>query len=481
VTNFASYQPPGVYVEEENTPLVSALGLTTTIIALVGPSEGFRVHTEAINLTGTNLSRLTKTGVVAGSVIVRATDGLTNYTTSDFTLTEGAGEDINLGAPHDNPMDIARSGSSTIDDGDTVLVTYHYTDAAMFAPALIQDFDDVKALYGQPFNPTTGEIISPISLAAKIAFDNGAVRMYLVATDSPSDSVTRTQLSDALAKLVAHPEVNVVVPLPVGVTGTEGSPADTGNIGIDLKNHCVNMANDKNYRVGLLSFDKNVTVLPTSTAATVFSSRVQLHYPYRYEYFNGFTNQVQELGGYYAAAGYAGRLAALRFQDPLTRKQLSGISGIPGEVIAAQTRSNKDMMSAGGVAVTERTRDSRLVMRHGVMTDMSTIHTRELSLVRSRDALLDVLVRTFDTQGIIGSPISDETAATLKAVTMGVLESVLARKLIVGYNDVKVRQRSDDPTVMEVKFQFRPAYPLNYVVIVFSVNTQTGATEVLQP
>jgi hypothetical protein len=42
-------------------------------------------------------------------------------------------------------------------------------------------------------------------------------------------------------------------------------------------------------------------------------------------------------------------------------------------------------------------------------------------------------------------------------------------------HDLAVRQTSStDPTVVEVKFAYKPAYPLNYIVISFSIDMSTG-------
>ncbi len=57
------------------------------------------------------------------------------------------------------------------------------------------------------------------------------------------------------------------------------------------------------------------------------------------------------------------------------------------------------------------------------------------------------------------------------------LEHAVLTGTIVAYTGLAVRQRSLDPTVIEVKFSYLPAYPLNYIVISFSVNVATGATE----
>jgi hypothetical protein len=59
-------------------------------------------------------------------------------------------------------------------------------------------------------------------------------------------------------------------------------------------------------------------------------------------------------------------------------------------------------------------------------------------------------------------------------VVAGALEAAVDSGIIYAYNDLKARQLTSDPSVIEVKFQYRPSYPLNYIVIKFSINTETG-------
>jgi hypothetical protein len=55
-----------------------------------------------------------------------------------------------------------------------------------------------------------------------------------------------------------------------------------------------------------------------------------------------------------------------------------------------------------------------------------------------------------------------------------VLETYKSSDVIVDYSGLTVTQQSTDPSVMEVKFRYRPAYPLNYVLISFGIDQTTG-------
>jgi hypothetical protein len=81
---------------------------------------------------------------------------------------------------------------------------------------------------------------------------------------------------------------------------------------------------------------------------------------------------------------------------------------------------------------------------------------------------------TVENAALIGTAIDENTHIAVKGVVAGALETAKRNETIINYINLKVRQRSVDPSVIEVKFQYKPAYPLNYIVISFSIDTTTG-------
>lgn len=472
--DFSSYLPPGVYIEEEASSAVNAVGVTPTVVALVGPSVGYRESTETVVLTGTEATLLSQLGINDATVVVRAADG-TAYDASDFELVADGGEDENLATTTDNTLTLARTDDSTIpDDGSPVYVSYQYTDATYYEPLRVRDFDEVIDAFGPPIDATTGAITSPLSFAAKLALDNQAAEVVLVTTSGSATSTSRAQLQAGLAKLETMFDVNIVVPLPVGITGSVGTPGDTTNIPNDLKTHCDAMSADGLYRLGVVGFGAGVTRPPDAIAEDIASKRVSLVWPNRVLWYNGFANTSVEVPGVYLAAAVAGRLASLPVQMPLTKKPVRGFSSFPSSVLSTMTKAAMNSWSDAGVLVVEQDRGGRLQVRHGTTTDRSSVDTREISLVRAKDALVRLLQETTESSGIIGTPIGVETNVRVKAIVQGALETAVSSEVIVSYQDLKVRARPADPTVIEVRFAYLPAYPLNYIVITFAINTATG-------
>jgi hypothetical protein len=164
---------------------------------------------------------------------------------------------------------------------------------------------------------------------------------------------------------------------------------------------------------------------------------------------------------------------------PLTHKTVQGFSAITASVLKTLTPTNKDTLAKGGVALVEPDRQGRLRVRHGVTTNFGGgILTREISLVRVQDGLYNLLQDTMENSGLIGIPITDATALQVKSVVSGALETAKnTNALIVDYNSLAVRQQSPpsgDPTVIDVRFAYRPPWPLNYILVSFTVDTSNA-------
>lgn len=469
MVDFTSYQPPGVFVEEDLSTLVGVTGIQPTVVSLVGPGRGYRIGNDTLVMDDDTGIPLSGGGVDTGTVVVTGTDGTVHALTTDYTL---------ITSPEDATLtEVVRVDAAGIDPSDTVFVTYQYTDSDYYNPLRVYDFDDATAAYGPAIDLTTGVILSPLSFAAKVAFDNGCRELVLVATTGDVDiDVAPQDLIDAYAKLEAVYDVNIVVPLPVGITGSEGTPGNVIICGTDLETHLVNMASDELFRIGIYGVESTVTVFPTTIASGIANKRVILAWPNILRYYHGFTNTTSDVSGYYLAVAYAGRIASNPEQMPLTKKLVRGFNGFPAATAQTMTVAKKNEWSSGGVAVTEVTRTNNLQVRHGVTTDMSTANTREISLVRSRDSLIELVQTSLSSAGLVGSWIDGDTPGQVKSVVAGALEAAVGNDLIVSYTDLKARQLVGDPSVIEVKFQYKPAYPLNYIVVSFSINTETGET-----
>lgn len=491
--DFSQYRHPGVYVSAGQNPTLTVSGVTPTVVCLIGLGQGYNTFTETISFASASSAVLTKHGINASTIQVRGyiTDPNATgqsiphlfqvdvgVTTHDYSVTT----DTSGGVPN-SVTTITKTGGGAIETAfPQVTVTYQYTDASYHALNFFEDYSSIVDTYGPAINPTSGALVSPLTFAAGVAILNGATQIYAIALDPVTGTVAQ-QFSDAYQTLSANNvNVNLVVPLFDGVTDQAalGGMLATLNAALqaDALKGILRVAS-----VGLDSAYAGSIANVASLASGIASKRVILAYPNQLEYYNGVLNQTQTVDGFYLAAAYAGVLARQDPQMPLTHKTIQGFSAITASVLKTLTTTNKDTLAKGGVAVVEPDRQGRIRVRHGLSTNFAGgILSREISLVRSADALYNLLQDTMENSGLIGIPITDTTALQVKSIVSGALEQAKnVNGLIVDYTALAVRQQtppSGDPTIIDVRFAYRPPWPLNYILVTFTVDTSNASTTV---
>jgi hypothetical protein len=468
------YTPPGIYIDENASPVPNigqVVALPPSRVAIVGPSIGYRSNTETVRL-----------GATAVTLDARGIDTAANFVVTSLSgvVYQGGGQDYTLettGTPATEAVTtIERESGGLIPLDEVVYVSYRYSDTDFFQPYFSTDWDDIQTRFGAALN-TAGAITSPLSLAAKIVMEQGARELILVPTTGTTATVSTAELKAAYNKLNARTDVGIVVPLPVGATGTTALPGDTTLIGTDLAVHVSEATASGLYRIGVLGYETSVDRPHEDIAAAINSSRVVLAYPNVMSWYNGYTNRVSEIAGYYLAAAYAGVIASQAPQQPLTAKSIASFNRIPARIATGMTPSAKNALSGGGVSVTEQRSDGRLVVRHGVSTNMSGVLTREISITRAKDALLRLIYQALDLSGIVGDAATNDSPVQIRSIVDGALAQAVGGRIIVGYSNLAVKTSDGDPTTLQVKFAYSPAYPINKISVSFAINTQTGTLQ----
>lgn len=466
------YTPPQVSIQEQSAP-VPNLGTVSVLppsrVALVGPGVGYQTFTEAIVLTGTTPKALTQKGVDTTKITVSSLAGAVYTETTDWVSVE-------TGAVAEEAVTtIARTGGGAITSGQTVYVTYQYTDTAYYLPYQSSDFDQIQSRFGKALDPDTGAVTSPLSLAAKFVLEAGAVDVVIVPTKgSTPTSVTAAQINTAYASLASRRDIGTVVPLPVGLSGTDGSPATSTTLATDLELHCVNLSAQGYFRIGILGYDTTATRSPSVIAAAVKNSRVVVCDPQVMSFYNPYTRTTVEIGGMYLAAHVAGMAAALPPAEPLTRKTVRSFAGIPARIKTAMTADAMNSASGSGVLVVDQETDGRLFVRHSVTTDMTSVLTREVSIVRAKDAHIRLIQNNIERSGLLGRPGDQDTPSDIQGLINGSLTQCQALGLIDSWSNLTVRRSESDPTVLEVRYSYVPIFPTNQISVIFSINTVTG-------
>lgn len=357
-----------------------------------------------------------------------------------------------------------RGSSAGIQEGDYVQVSYRYTSKDYHEVYSLYDYDDVRDHYGEPFD-ANGNIQSEVTLAAKFAFVNGASTVLTCAIDTETYPSEAQAYEEALKLFRDEDQIAIVVP-------------GTGDDFIYqlVKEHVNVQSNNKYERRAILGIDGSAASVESSIrrnyAETVSDSRIAMVSPSRFEYYAPELSERIVLGGQYMAAAVAGRSVSQIAAMPLTRKTITGFVG-PAES-PMQREGEKDLETQAGLMVIEKTRRNQIQVRHGVTTDFTDLLTREWSIIGQQDVMVYRVRDYLDADGLIGMPIYDTTLIQVKASAESALQSLIRDQIIVGYQNLKVRQIATLPDVIEVRYEWRPAYPLNYILVRYSVAVMTG-------
>jgi hypothetical protein len=461
------YLVPGVYVQAVQSATPSIANLASDVIAIVGPAQGWIQHTDAMTISGTTAKPLSQQGIEQSSIVVTDVNGVVQAPSGYVISQTGT-------APNTTTTIMLASGSPMTTTA-TYFITYSFTDANYYSPQVFSDQNTLFNVFGQPFT-TAGGVASAISLAGMLALQ-GASQVVIMPTTDTAGVATRTGLSSAYVALEPINGIDLIVPLPVGMMGTVGAPGDVINVASDLSAHCDMMsAPGVGYtRNGLVGYETGVTVAPDLAAASVGDMRIMMVWPNSFGYYNSQANQTFNVGGYYAAAKMAAMLASQPVSVGLTRKTISGFAGIPNSVLSTMTMPYKNQLSAAGVAVIEPAPGTgALWCRHGTTTNPANNVTREFSLVRCSDAILQEFQNTYNQAAIIGDPITSALLTTINNLAVAALEYLMGNNVIAGYTQPSVVQNNFSPDVVDVTFGYSPMYPLNYLNVTYSISQTTG-------
>lgn len=376
---------------------------------------------------------------------------LTNESTSD-SVAQGDG--------------VTTFGTATpptgIVDGSTVIVSYTFADENYYAPTLLDNYNDIVAKYGVPFDPTDGTINSELSFAARIAFTNGASEILCVASASDNQS----DRDAALSSLENNDSVSIVV----DTGGTQNSVSS-------VLSHCTKMINQGLYRFGVGGLDGTATtIIPAATmrsaAQGLNDESLRLVNSSSFQMTNPVTGLALNVGGQYMAAAIAGMYAARDVQIPLTRKSVSGFNSIND----VRTASDLALDSQSGLLVIQN-RGGVLQVRHDLTTAIGSVNTAESSVVRAKYEMASRLQQTLDSS-IIGLVTSiNQAPLVVQGAVAGVLAQLITEGAINAYANIVSRALAD-PTTIEVQFSYTPAYPINNIQVVFTIDATNGSSTV---
>ena len=512
-----AYIPPGVNVEELTSPSVSPLLATSALVCLVGVAQGYQVGTtQVVFPTGVAPQTITAppggafvavSGTQSFESVKNLTDPTAGSQTSQGGYKQGTGSYV-AGAGPDFSATIAANGATATitpitggplaTNGGAVQITYRFLPDMYYSATRLDSQALVERRFGPAYDATG--VVTPLSAAASIAFQNGAASVVIQPlfklTDPANPLSPRVQPTTAEAANAAQwqatfaglrdvEDVNVLVPV-FGQSDAGSSTTIVNNILNAAQDHVHYMQTQGQYMVMIGGHDSAEdpavgTANELRTQSQVMRDRyggaqaesTVIVSPSRFtRALPTVTNTIITVGGQFMAAAIAGMLASRPTSATLTRKQVAGFA----TVADARDKGGKDADGNAGLMVIEQ-KGTAIQVRHAITLSNNTTAQRELSVVRSKHRMIESLRQTIDTQ-IIGSVPADGNAPFLvKNAVIGVLEALRGTAELVDYQGVQARTLVGDPTTVEVRFSYLPAFPLNFVHIVFSVDL-TGATTI---
>ena len=509
------YSPPNITVTETVDPSVSPLIAPPALLALVGVASGAITRSDVITLSGDGVNQagedaIPLPGVPNGAVVesvLKVEDSAYNLDTvyvedDDYIVTNaGAAQSDSVNAAtitrvHEDDDGEIPQGTAP-DYEHSVLVTYTYIPEDYFSPILLEDMASITARFGpastDPIATNSPAVVnSPLTFAAEIAFENGASQIVCqplfkvdgsarVSPDASEASTAATTWSPTFEALRENTDANLIV--AVSGQSADVSNAEQKAIAQTLQDHIKYLkSEEQEYAIGLFGYDGTSSVSVTQTTLQTDAVAISLRHGGEVTQQMVMVSPAKFLrpsrsgglmvGGQYAAAAIGGMIASRAVYQPLTRQALSGFSQL-GEV---RTKSGKNADAAVGLMVIED-KDDLVQVRHAVTMDTTSTPARELSVVRAKHRVIESIRQTIDDQ-IIGQVVADGDAAlVVRSAIIGVLDQLRSERDIVSYSDVQSRVASLDPTTIEVRFSYAPAFPVNYVNVVFSLDLSGGNVE----
>lgn len=477
---------------------LTSVGGASNVAVVSGNAGGPYTVTFQGALDGTNVATMTAS---VSEVAITSADG--TFTFDNCTrAANGTTATTHL-------INATITQTALIADGADVYVNFTYTPGDYFNGLRFTNLNDVERRYGPAYKTVnrviTSEIESPLTLAANLAFENGAsevvIQPLFVLNGNTKEAPTNTEIAngdawrDSLESLRAVEGIGTIVPV-VGQTkqydygqSTAVSLTDQAMLSIleTVQDHIhYQQVNNDQYIVGVFGEDGTDAPAGSSYAtsdtlrvhAQILKSRyngshaesVVLLSPSQFDRSLPTGTSAVQLGGQYAAAAIAGMIASRPVSSTLTRKFISGFNS----VLVSRNKSEKIADSSNGLFVIEQV-GRAIQVRHAITLDDSNSARQELSVVRAKHKVINSLRATIDTQ-IIGQIVADNNAALVVASAVADTLSILVNDGdIVEFGNVQSRIVTLSPTVIEVRFAYRPSFPVNYVDIAFSIDLTGGS------
>ncbi len=405
---------------------------------------------------------------------------------------------------------VIRINGGLIGANQLVNITYTYVPAGYYNPIRLYNFNEVQNRFGSALEKNEkGEYTSPLSLGAQKAFESGAGNVilqplfHLSSGTEPEYSAggfitnaaqpTAAQVAEVAVWEGTLKALNLVEAIDI-ITPVVGQGDAEGKVTDPVMNQIISaILGYEQYRAVEEQFIYGVFG-ENSTGTEGTELKLQEHARNVRSYaggalaaqnllINGGNYGISlpeggetSIGGEYMAAAIAGALASRPVASSLTRKGITGFT----KVNDLRTPAQKNEDAGEGLFVIEQNK-GKIQCRHAISLDNTHGASRsEVSVVRAKFLMIESVKETLENQ-IIGQIIADGNSPIIvRSAIVGVLSALQSAGDLVDFKTPVVAIASLEPTTITASFSYRPAFTLNYIDIVFSLDLSSQTVSITE-
>jgi hypothetical protein len=150
--------------------------------------------------------------------------------------------------------------------------------------------------------------------------------------------------------------------------------------------------------------------------------------------------------------------------EPISGKTIGLISNLTDYY----TRTQKNQMASLGMIIVDNINGTGKI-RHALSTNMATAITSELKITRIKDVVSKTIRTNLEAAYINTRNVGSETLASIKSSVTLLLSGFLATKDITAFQNLNVVSQPGDPRQINVSFEFKPTFDINFILVNMSV------------
>lgn len=352
-------------------------------------------------------------------------------------------------------------------EGSVYYVNYDAPKTAdYYLPQECYDIEEVINVAG-PVILYNGKI-NEITLAAQIAFENGANKVTFAQVDESNGGYTETNFKAALKNL-EDVKVNVLV----------APGATTSSLQNVILNHVTQMSSytERAERIAFVCPTSDTISAIVEQAEGLDSDRMVLMFPPTCQVRladDAGNEQAYDVNSTYLGAAICGLMTDVDRDEasPITWQNLAGFSGLDGKFYKD---SKYNTLTSGGVCCVFNN-NGIIKVNQAVTTDTSAVDKIELSVRNIKDTI-QYQSRQLMEKNFVGTKLFiEEIIPKAKSLLDNFCQQKVTEQVFnpkdgdAGYGDIAISQSPNDPRTLLVYFKFRPVFTLTWCEITYQIN-----------